>query len=114
MIESMNRVKEIHYRVHKCLQIVLILSQVNSLHLLCNENQLDAVYSFNQTLYVSDIYAVHYQEADCIYTITGAYCIQSIPPDDGLQICPKLVEVDLRNRLRINSVSSWFLLHRCI
>jgi len=32
----------------------------------------------------------------------------SIPPDDGLQICPKHVEVDWRNKLRINSASSWF------
>ena len=38
--------------------------------------------------------------------------IYSIPPDDGLQICPKHVQVDRRNKLRINSVSSWFLLHR--
>jgi hypothetical protein len=35
----------------------------------------------------------------------------SIPPDDGLQICPKLVEVDWRNELRTNSASSWFYLH---
>jgi hypothetical protein len=40
--------------------------------------------------------------------------INSIPPDDGLQICPKHVEVDWRNKLRINSASSWFLLHRII
>ena len=33
--------------------------------------------------------------------------IYSIPPDDGLQICPKHVEVDWRNKLRINSASSW-------
>jgi hypothetical protein len=38
--------------------------------------------------------------------------IYSIPPDDELQISPKHVEVDWRNKLRINSVSSWFLLHR--
>ena len=38
--------------------------------------------------------------------------IYSIPPDDGLQICPKHVEVDWRSKLRINSASSWFLLHR--
>jgi hypothetical protein len=38
----------------------------------------------------------------------------SIPPDDGLQICPKHVEFDLQNKLRINSASSWFLLHRFI
>jgi hypothetical protein len=41
----------------------------------------------------------------CIY-------IYSIPPDDGLQICPKHVEVGWRNKLRINSASIWFLLHR--
>jgi hypothetical protein len=29
--------------------------------------------------------------------------IYSIPPDDGLQICPKHGEVDGRNKLRINS-----------
>ena len=38
----------------------------------------------------------------------------SIPPDDGLQICPRHVEVDWSNKLRINSASSWFSLHRCI
>jgi len=40
--------------------------------------------------------------------------IYSIPPDDGLQICPKYVEVDGRNKLRIDSASSWFSLHGCI
>ena len=40
--------------------------------------------------------------------------IYSIPPDDGLQICPKHVEADWRNKLRINGTSSWFLLHRYI
>ena len=37
--------------------------------------------------------------------------IYSIPPDDGLQICPKYTEVNRRNKLRINSASSWFSLH---
>jgi hypothetical protein len=32
-----------------------------------------------------------------------------IPPDDGLQICPKHEKVDWRNKLGINSTSSWFL-----
>ena len=31
--------------------------------------------------------------------------------DDGLQICPKHVEVDWRNKLRLNFASSWFSLH---
>ena len=43
----------------------------------------------------------------CIY-------IYSTPPDDGLQICPKYVEDDWRNKLKINSASSWFSLHGCI
>ena len=37
--------------------------------------------------------------------------VYSIPPDDGLQIRPKHVKVDWRNKLRINSASSWFSLH---
>ena len=38
--------------------------------------------------------------------VTVAVCICSVLPDDGLQICPKHVEVDWRNKLRVNS---WFL-----
>ena len=34
----------------------------------------------------------------------------SMLPDDELQICPKHVEVDWRNKQRINSAASWFLL----
>ena len=37
--------------------------------------------------------------------------IYSTPPDDGLQICPKHVEVDWRDKARKNSASSWFSLH---
>ena len=38
--------------------------------------------------------------------------IYSVPPYDGLQIRPKNVAVDWRNKLKINSASSWFLQHR--
>jgi len=38
----------------------------------------------------------------------------SVPPHDGLQICPKHVEVEWRYKLRINSASSWFSLHRSV
>ena len=41
------------------------------------------------------------------------YILYSIPPDDGVQICPKHVEADWRNKLRINSASTWFSLHEC-
>jgi len=37
--------------------------------------------------------------------------IYSTPPDDRLQICPKYVKVDSRNKPRINNASSWFSLH---
>jgi hypothetical protein len=40
--------------------------------------------------------------------------IYSIPLDDWLQICPEHVEVDWRNKLRINCASNWFYLHRSI
>ena len=42
------------------------------------------------------------------------YVLYIIPPDDELQICPKHVEVDGLNKLRINSASSLFSLHGCI
>jgi len=48
----------------------------------------------------------------CVYIYT--IYTYSIPPDDGLPICPKHVQVDWRNKLRINSASSWFSLHGCI
>ena len=35
----------------------------------------------------------------------------SVPQVDGLQICPKHVEVDWRNKLRVNIAWSWSLLH---
>jgi len=33
--------------------------------------------------------------------------IYSIPPDDGLQICPNHEEIEWRNKLTINGASSW-------
>ena len=79
----------------------------------CNENQLDALFIFSLfrqststnfghicspssggTIYIHNTYQLLY--------------IYSIPPDDGQQICPKHVQVDWRNKLRTNSVSSWF------
>jgi hypothetical protein len=49
---------------------------------------------------------------NCWHNTYKLLCVYIIPPDDRLQICPKHVEVDWRNKLRINSASSWFLLHR--
>jgi hypothetical protein len=97
---------------------------------------LSSVYFINQRLHVSGIFVAHHQEVYCLYTTTGTWLLTvcwpanrqatkkhntyqllyicSISPDDGLQICPKHVEVDWQNKLRINSAESWFLLHRII
>jgi hypothetical protein len=94
---------------------------------------LSSVYFVSQPLHVSGITVAHHQEVYRIYTTdssiptwptdiqlkntTRTNCciyIYSIPPDDGLQVCPKHVEVDWRNKPRINSASSWFSLHRYI
>ena len=40
--------------------------------------------------------------------------IDRIIRDDELQMCPKHVEVDWQNKLRINTLSVCFLPHRCI
>ena len=101
---------------------------------------LSSVHFVIQPLHVSDIYVAHHQEVFCIYTTVGTCCVFSrlsvglvglepgqqstekhntyellyiyrIPPDDGLQICPKHVAVEWRNELRINSASRWFSLH---
>jgi hypothetical protein len=113
----------------------LLVMETNLMH------YLSSVYFVSQSLHVSGIFVAHHQEVYCTYTTTGRCCafqltvcwpnwptdsqlrsttrtellyIYSIPPDDGLQICPKHVEVDWRNKLRINSASSWFLLYRYI
>jgi len=43
---------------------------------------LSSVYFVNQPLHVSGIFVAHHQD------------IHSIPPGDGLQVCPKHGEVD--------------------
>jgi hypothetical protein len=102
-----------------------------------------SVYFFILHLHTLDIFVTHHQALYCIYTTIGTCCafqltvcwsagrsanrqttekhntyhllyIYSIPPDNGLQICPKYVDVEWRNKLRINSASSWFLLHRSL
>jgi hypothetical protein len=109
--------------------------KTNLMHLL------SSVYFVNQPLNVSGIFVAHHQEVYCINTTIGTYyafqltvCwpaawptsrqltekhntyqllyLYNIPPDDGLQICRKHVEVDWRNKLRITNASGWFLLHR--
>jgi len=82
-----------------------------------------SVYFVSQRLHVLGIFVAHHQEVYCVYTTIGTCCalqliacwpaerpanrqstekhntyqllyIYSIPPDNGLQLCPKHVEVD--------------------
>jgi hypothetical protein len=88
---------------------------------------LSSVYFVNQPLHVSDIFVAHHQEVYCVYieqlvrVVLFSWLsvgrvrmellyIYSTPPDDVLQICPKHVEVDWWNKLRLNSAPSWFSL----
>jgi hypothetical protein len=71
----------------------------------CNKNQFDA-------LIVLSLLAN--RQSTKQHNTYQLFYIYSIPPDDGLNIWPKHVEVDWRNKLRINIASSWFLLHSCI
>jgi len=81
-------------------------------------HNLSSVYFVNQPLHVSGIFIAHHQEVYCVYTTIGTCCafqltvgranrqstekhntyqllyMYSIPPDDGLQICPKHVKID--------------------
>ena len=81
------------------------------LHWWCTIKQKSSVSNFKQPSFQHNIYQLLY-----VYIPPYIYIyiyIYGIPPDDELQICPKHVEVDWRNKLRINSASSWFSLHKC-
>jgi hypothetical protein len=83
---------------------------------LCNKNQLDALFILSLFLQSTSTCFGHNfsPSSGGILYIHNTYqllYIYSIPPEDGLQICPKHIEVDWRNKLRLNSASSWFLLH---
>jgi len=70
-------------------------------------HHLSSFYFFNQTLHVSVIFVAHHQEVDSLLSMANRQSTKkhktnqllyiyecSIPPDDGLQICSKYVEVD--------------------
>ena len=112
--------------MYGCWLILCICEQVdryksNKLFHLGNENQLDALFILGlfhpQPLHVSGIPVTRHQEVFYIYTYNN-WCVLCFLVDfllAGLgQICLKHVEVDWRNKLRINSISSWFSLHGCI
>jgi hypothetical protein len=83
---------------------------------LCKENWLDALFilsSFRQltSTRFGDIFSPSSGGILYIYNNWYVLFIYSRPPDDGLQICPKHVDADWRNKMRINTASSWFSLH---
>ena len=67
---------------------------------------LSSVYFVSQPLHISGIFVAHHQEVYCIYTTIGTCYAEKhnmyqllcaggvIPPDDGLQLCPKYVEAN--------------------
>ena len=101
-----------------CNSLPIVIIRVIKTNLMQNVSSIYFVY---EPLHVSGIFVAHHQEVYCVYIqqlkaqhAPVVVYIHSTPPADGLQICPKHVEVHRRNKLRINSASSWFVLHRCI
>ena len=88
-------------------------------YFLCNINQHDALFTlrlFRQPTSTCFGHICSLSSRGVLYIHNNWYelYIYSIPPDDGLQISPKHVEVGWRNKLNINIASIWFLLHRYI
>ena len=82
----------------------------------CNKNQPETLFILSLFLQLTSTCFWHIcspSSGGVLYTYNTCQLlyIYSIPPDDELQICPKHVEVDLRNKLRISSASRWFYLH---
>jgi hypothetical protein len=70
----------------------------------CNESQIDALFNFSLFPFQTG------KQSTRKYNTYKLLYIYNIPPDDGLQICPKHVEVEWRNKLRINNASIWLSL----
>jgi hypothetical protein len=83
------------------------------IHVPCNENQLDALFLlslFRQSTSTCFGHICRPSSGGTLYIYNNWYVlyIYSISPDDGLQICPKYIEDEWRNKLRINIASRWF------
>ena len=79
----------------------------------CNENQPDALFIlslFRQSTSTCFGHICSPSSGDIVHIYSNGYvlCTCSILPEDGIQIYPKNVEIDWRNK------SSWFSLHLCI
>jgi len=73
---------------------------------------LSSVYFVSQPLHVSGMSVVHHQEVKYIYNSWYVLCFSvDCLLANRQKICPQYVEVDWRNKLRINSTSRWFSLH---
>jgi hypothetical protein len=120
-VSTLDNIQQIFVRIDvlcsvDCASRYICVIKTNLMH------YLSSVYFVNQPLHVSGIFVAHHQEVYCIYTTIGMCCAFQLTvcwpgwdgTDDGLQICPKHLEVDWRSKLRINNASSWLLLHRRI
>jgi hypothetical protein len=75
--------------------ISIFVMTANQLH------DLSSTYFVNKPLHVSGVFIVHHQGG---FTVYVQQLVRCITPDDG-QHMPRHVEVDGRNKLRINSAS---------
>jgi hypothetical protein len=92
--------------------------------MLCNENQIDALFILNlfrqsTSTCFGHVYCPSSRGIHCICTAIGTCytfkltgCWPGIPHDDEQLACPTHVEVDWRNKLKINIASIWFSLQR--
>jgi len=83
----------------------------------CNENQLDALFILSLFRQSASTCFEHICSPSSggvlyIYNNWDVLYIYSIPPDDGLQICSKHVEIDWRNKQRINKFYDRMTVHR--
>jgi hypothetical protein len=85
---------------------------------------LSLIYFVNRPLHVSGIFTAHHQEVRTVY-VQQLVCVIRLTYNTYQLLyiysvylwmmgntCPKHVEVEWRNKLRINSASSWFSLQR--
>ena len=77
---------------------------------------LSSVYFVNQLLNVSGIFVAHHQKVYCICTaqqlVRVVYILVHYTSWWWATNMPETLEAEWRNKRRINTASSWFLLHR--
>jgi hypothetical protein len=81
---------------------------------ICITNQYDSLFIFTTPLHASGPFVTHHQEVtptDFLeinkYHFAIYIYIYILPPDDGLQIAPKHVEL---NKVKVKSASFWIII----